>query len=129
MSTDDLRQRIADTIRAAAKDCWDGCGLTEEECTRRHPIRVCATAHGVTSDIEGPVDAIAEALLPLVAAERAAETRTAADLIADLTDPDPCWYDHHGYCQAHGWFATDPSCPHARAKALRARADATEEQP
>lgn len=42
-------------------------------------------------------------------------------LIADFIDPDDCWHDHHGYCQAHGWFATDPSCPHARAKALLAQ--------
>jgi hypothetical protein len=46
-----------------------------------------------------------------------AETR---GLLADLTDPDPCWFDHHGYCQAHGWMATEPACPHARAKALTA---------
>ena len=43
---------------------------------------------------------------------------TARAILADLTDPDPCWYDHHGYCQAHAWLATTPACPHARAKAL-----------
>lgn len=38
-------------------------------------------------------------------------------LIRDLTDPDPCWFDHHGHCQAHGW--TDPGeCPHRRATRL-----------
>lgn len=40
------------------------------------------------------------------------------ELLADLTDPDECWFDHHGYCQAHGWMQTDPPCPHARAKQL-----------
>lgn len=48
-------------------------------------------------------------------------TPSAADLlaiIADLYDDDPCTYDHHGYCQAHSWFATDPICPHARARAV-----------
>jgi hypothetical protein len=40
------------------------------------------------------------------------------ELLADFVDPDPCSYDHHGYCQAHWWFETDPACPHARAKAL-----------
>ncbi|WP_399553874.1 hypothetical protein OG473_39430 (plasmid) [Streptomyces anulatus] len=39
-------------------------------------------------------------------------------LVSDFIDPDPCWFDHHGYCQAHGWAATDPGCPHGRAKAL-----------
>lgn len=38
------------------------------------------------------------------------------ELIDDLTDPDPCWFDHHGYCQAHGWMQTEPACPHQRAK-------------
>lgn len=40
------------------------------------------------------------------------------DLVGDLADPDPCHYDHHGYCQAHGWFATEPVCPMARAVEL-----------
>jgi hypothetical protein len=44
------------------------------------------------------------------------------DLLDDLTDPDDCWYDHHGYCQAHFWLATDPRCPHARAKDILAAA-------
>lgn len=39
-------------------------------------------------------------------------------LIRDLADPDPCTYDHHGHCQAHGWFAYDRRCPHARAQDL-----------
>lgn len=39
-------------------------------------------------------------------------------LVADLADPDPCHLDHHGYCQAHGWFTTDPACPAARARAI-----------
>ena len=29
---------------------------------------------------------------------------------------DDCWYDHHGYCQAHGWLHTEPSCPVKRAR-------------
>lgn len=41
-------------------------------------------------------------------------------LLQDFIDPDECWYDHHGYCQAHGWFDTEPACPHARARKLLA---------
>jgi hypothetical protein len=41
-------------------------------------------------------------------------------LIRDLTDPDPCSFDH-GYCQAHGWTDVEPACPHARAKHILAR--------
>ena len=57
----------------------------------------------------------------------AGRRQAAADiqqLIVDLTDEDPCRFDHHGYCQAHGWMATDPRCPHARAKELLAEGDA-----
>jgi hypothetical protein len=39
-------------------------------------------------------------------------------LVRDLTDPDPCYFDHHGYCQAHGWTDTELACPHGRAQAL-----------
>ncbi|WP_329376157.1 hypothetical protein [Streptomyces sp. NBC_01483] len=39
-------------------------------------------------------------------------------LVQGMTDPDPCYFDHHGYCQAHGWAATSPACPHGRAQAL-----------
>lgn len=39
-------------------------------------------------------------------------------LVGDLADDGTCWYDHHGYCQEHGWFATDPQCPHARARQI-----------
>jgi hypothetical protein len=42
--------------------------------------------------------------------------------LADLIDPDPCWFDHHGYCQAHGWLQ-DEECPHARARKLLSELD------
>lgn len=42
-----------------------------------------------------------------------------ASLVAELVDGDDCWYDHHGYCQAHH---LDPKpCPHERAKRLLRR--------
>ena len=39
-------------------------------------------------------------------------------LIADLVDPDPCSFDHHGGCQAHGYLSLEPGevCPQAEAK-------------
>jgi len=42
-------------------------------------------------------------------------------IVDDLTDPAPCSFDHHGYCQAHGYFETEPKCPQARAKELNAK--------
>lgn len=45
----------------------------------------------------------------------------AEGLVRDLAEAEfkrPCSFDHHGYCQEHGWFETDPPCPIPRAKAL-----------
>jgi len=41
-------------------------------------------------------------------------------LIADLADPDECWFDHHGYCQAHGWMSKE-RCPHGLAQEILKR--------
>jgi hypothetical protein len=42
-------------------------------------------------------------------------------LVRDFLDPDPCSFDHHGYCQAHGHLGGEPmSCPHGRARKLLA---------
>lgn len=40
-------------------------------------------------------------------------------LVADLTDPDDCQFDHHGGCQAHGYLSLEPGemCPQLEAKA------------
>ncbi len=45
-----------------------------------------------------------------------------AELVDALRDTTgECDFDHHGYCQAHMWFAVDKRCPHPRATAaLRA---------
>ena len=51
------------------------------------------------------------------------KTSLPADVIAlieDFTGDEPCQLDHHGYCQQHYWFETEPACPHARAKQLLA---------
>lgn len=49
-----------------------------------------------------------------------AERDRLADLVRDLADPDPCSFDHHGGCQAHGYLDLKPGekCPHAEAKEL-----------
>lgn len=43
---------------------------------------------------------------------------TLVELVRDFLDPDPCSFDHHGYCQAHAaGFGGEPlSCPHGRAR-------------
>lgn len=41
----------------------------------------------------------------------------ALDLLAGfIANEEPCWYDHHGGCQAHGWL--DGPCGVAMATAL-----------
>ena len=50
-------------------------------------------------------------------------------IIDDLVSSEDCWFDHHGYCQAHMWFETEPVCPHARAKELLRRRAAVVETP
>ncbi|MDN3244117.1 hypothetical protein [Streptomyces sp. ZSW22] len=53
--------------------------------------------------------------------ETTADSATLLDLVRDFLDPDPCSFDHHGYCQAHGYLGGEPmSCPHGRAKKLLA---------
>ena len=51
-----------------------------------------------------------------ILAERDALCAALARLVTDEQD-DPCWYDHHGYCQAH-FLEEDCSMAHAR-KILR----------
>lgn len=43
-------------------------------------------------------------------------------LLAELVDPDPCWFDHNGGCQAHGYISLEPgeTCPVHDAKAILA---------
>lgn len=42
------------------------------------------------------------------------------ELVEAFTDSDPCWFDHHGGCQSHGYLYLEPGelCPHAEAKQL-----------
>ena len=47
-----------------------------------------------------------------------------ADLLESLLDEDPCYRDHHGGCQAHGFLSLQPheGCPVQEAKDLLAAA-------
>ena len=38
--------------------------------------------------------------------------------IRDMVDPDECWFDHGGGCQAHGYLSLEPgeNCPQYDAK-------------
>lgn len=44
-------------------------------------------------------------------------------LLLELTDEDPCYFDHHGGCQAHGFLelSQGEKCPHFEAKEYLAK--------
>lgn len=48
------------------------------------------------------------------------ELDTLRRLLVDLIDPEDCWFDHHGGCQAHGFLEPEPGeeCPHGTARRL-----------
>lgn len=49
-----------------------------------------------------------------------------AECLRDMVDEDPCDFDHHGGCQAHGYISLGPGeeCPHAEAKRILDQIDA-----
>jgi hypothetical protein len=49
-----------------------------------------------------------------------AERDRALELLRGLVEPesDPCSFDHHGYCQAHGWFGEPGECGVREARQL-----------
>jgi hypothetical protein len=47
----------------------------------------------------------------------AEQLREAVDLLATFVDDEPCRFDHHGYCQTHGWL-DEGECNVARARRL-----------
>lgn len=47
-----------------------------------------------------------------------AEIERLRELVLDLYEDSLCTFDHHGYCQEHCWFETEPACPHSRIRAF-----------
>lgn len=105
------REHIAQALTAAAHDCDGDCGLTEADCRAAHPIVVSATV-GDTVHIDGPVEAIADAVLAVLPspADRVAVLREAADEL-------------FARCPALGRDDALPKCPCVAAKELRRMAD------
>jgi hypothetical protein len=64
-------------------------------------------------------DALTAAGFGPVKAAQAEVEAAVYPLIRDLIDPEECWFDHHGGCQAHGYISLQPGeiCPQAAAKA------------
>lgn len=62
--------------------------------------------------------------------EAATERDELRAIVRDLSEHEdqPCQFDHHGYCQEHGWLETDPPCPIPRARAALGLLPSQEEQ-
>jgi hypothetical protein len=100
-------QDIAE-MRAAAQEYFDGAHACDTPALRR--FRRPRNLRGIAL-----TDA-ANRYASLLAALDEGERERA--LLRELIDTGDCYYDHHGYCQAH---ALQPRpCPHERAKALLA---------
>lgn len=65
----------------------------------------------------GRAYALLDELVPALK-EAQATAATARQIIQELTDSDPCSFDHHGDCQAHGFFdlSSENPCGHEKAK-------------
>ncbi|MER5213674.1 hypothetical protein ABT063_24660 [Streptomyces sp. NPDC002838] len=101
---DPLMEVIAVTV-------WERCARDDQEM----PQAVCDDPRTIAAFAAAVARAHA-AVLP-EPTDRADEL---AALVRDFLDPDPCSFDHHGYCQAHAaGFGGEPmSCPHGRARKL-----------
>lgn len=63
----DLREQLAEALRAAAFLCDDCCTLEDEAaCDAAHPIQATVLHYDVVTDISGPIDDIADAALAVV---------------------------------------------------------------
>lgn len=62
------------------------------------------------------------------ASELRTQLATAMTLLRALEDGEPCWFDHHGGCQAHGFLTLKPGekCPNGAARELLEATAATE---
>lgn len=109
------------TREGCATEPW-GCGpaSTDPGTTGRTETGVTIPEPQAQGEGAGDNDDTHRRLLAVsrTAREEKRRRHDTEEILRDLIDPDPCWYDHHGYCQAHSWMATEPACPHARAKTL-----------
>ncbi len=109
MTTDPFTEAARAEAEAVMSEARERVGITVQEQARY---------------IEGRVAGASWARDHLAAQEPtdAAIPENFANLIRDLIDPDDCWFDHHGGCQAHGYLDLTPEqeCPHSEAKRLLA---------
>lgn len=69
LTDEQLRDRMAAAIRAAAYDCDGNCGKTEAQCDAEHPIQVAVLHHGEIADVYGSVHAITTTVVAVLQPE------------------------------------------------------------
>ena len=72
-------------------------------------------------------DVLRSALRASAAGSEDTRLRRALDLLESLVDPAPCYFDHHGGCQAHSFLdlPAGVKCPNAEAQGLLAARSAS----
>lgn len=101
-------------VEASKAAIWDLAGKPVGfEWQRDIQFRAALEA---ATEFEWQRDMIARAALEAAAPHLMAE---ATELVAALTDPEDCSFDHHGGCQSHGYLDLKPGemCPQLEAKA------------
>jgi len=53
---------------------------------------------------------------PLTVGEALSKVKEMVGALNDLVDDELCEFDHHGYCQTHGWAGSP--CPHRRGREI-----------
>jgi hypothetical protein len=123
------------TDERAATEALHGIWSSSPDTCRFIEDRFPGLAHGidrVTQFVDGsvaPEVVRGEAAEPdrttSVADTTPASLTVPRELLESMHDPDPCWFDHHGGCQAHGYISLEPGevCPQAQVGALLAGGD------
>jgi hypothetical protein len=124
MTSQRLGRRIAEleAMKWAASD-WAAWFAAERDYVRRALDCMGADRNVLTGQLWGSRTLVSERDDELAAARaRIAELESnqavLRPLIESLIDRDPCSFDHHGGCQAHGYLSLEPGelCPQEEAK-------------
>lgn len=70
------------------------------------------------ADVTGSIDYVCDEATLADLRCALAEIERLRELVLDLYQDSLCTFDHHGYCQEHDWFETEPGCPHGRIRAF-----------
>ena len=96
----------------------------QEKCPKWNPATRETAGY---LDGDEPQATIADLRRQLADAKAVIRKQSAA-IDAALELDDPCWFDHHGLCQAHNLRRNAAGEPECQMKLLRAAAEAAKEQ-